>query len=107
MKRIMLICGSGASSGFMAASMRKAAKSMGEEVEIFARSETELGEHIQQLDIVLLGAHLKYRLEELRNKYSSYPVMIDVIDVIDYGTLNGKATLEKALMKLNTKEENA
>ena len=40
-KNILLICGSGASSGFMAANMRKAAKKAGLDYKIQARSEAE------------------------------------------------------------------
>lgn len=43
-KSILLICGSGASSGFMAANMRKAAKKKGLNYEIKARSESELAD---------------------------------------------------------------
>lgn len=41
-KNILLICGSGASSGFMAANMRKAVKKEGLDYKIKARSEAEL-----------------------------------------------------------------
>ncbi|MDD6710774.1 MAG: hypothetical protein PUE27_01625 [Sharpea porci] len=38
---VLLVCGSGASSGFMAANMRKAAKEMGLDYQIKVRSESE------------------------------------------------------------------
>ena len=38
--RVLLVCGSGASSGFMAANIRKAAKEKGMEMEVQARSDS-------------------------------------------------------------------
>lgn len=46
MKNILLICGSGASSGFMAAAIRKAAKKRGEQVTVKAASESQIDERI-------------------------------------------------------------
>ena len=45
-KKVLLICGSGASSGFMAANMRKAAKKAGLDFKIQARSEAELSDYL-------------------------------------------------------------
>ena len=39
---VLLVCGSGASSGFMAANMRKAASKQGLDIDIKARSESEI-----------------------------------------------------------------
>lgn len=61
-KNILLICGSGASSGFMAASMRKAAKKQGLDYKIKARSESELGDYSNDIDALMVGPHLKKRL---------------------------------------------
>ncbi len=58
-KSILLICGSGASSGFMAANMRKAAKKKGLNYEIKARSESELADYADSIDALMVGPHLK------------------------------------------------
>ena len=39
---VLLVCGSGASSGFMAANIRKAASARGLEITVTARSESEV-----------------------------------------------------------------
>lgn len=100
MLKIMLVCGSGASSGFMAAGMRKAAKQKGLEIEIFARSDAEIPEYADKVDVILLGSHLKYMKEDLQRKLSSYNLLIDVIDPLDYGRMDGKAVLEKILKRM-------
>lgn len=61
-KNILLICGSGASSGFMAANMRKAAKKAELYYKIQARSEAELGEYADEIDALMVGPHLKQNL---------------------------------------------
>ena len=48
MKNILLICGSGASSGFMAAAIRKAAKKRKVEVTVKAASESQLDDRINE-----------------------------------------------------------
>ena len=48
--RILLVCGAGASSGFMAAAARKAAKQNGNEFEIKAKSESELDNNLDTTD---------------------------------------------------------
>ena len=41
--KILLMCGAGASSGFMAQAMRKAAKEQGlDDIDVIARSEAEM-----------------------------------------------------------------
>ena len=47
---VLLVCGSGASSGFMAANMRKAASKQGLEIDIKARSESEIENYIDEID---------------------------------------------------------
>ncbi|KMT58367.1 PTS system lactose/cellobiose specific transporter subunit IIB [Listeria fleischmannii 1991] len=94
MKNILLICGSGASSGFMAASIRKAAKKNGREVSVKAISEAQLDEYIQTTDILLIGPHLAYMLEDLKNKMKGKNILIDIIPQSIYGALDGGAALE-------------
>ena len=58
--KILLMCGAGASSGFMAQAMRKAAKEKGiEDIDIFARSEAEMANNLKGVDVVLFGPHLE------------------------------------------------
>ena len=51
MKNILLACGAGASSGFIAQKMRKAAQSRGLEVGIRAISDTEIMENIDGVGV--------------------------------------------------------
>mgnify|MGYP003364173815 FL=1 len=62
---VLLVCGSGASSGFMAANMRKAPSKMGLELDIKARSESEIENYIDEIDALMVGPHLAYILDEV------------------------------------------
>ena len=97
MLKIMLLCGSGASSGFMAANLRKEAEKRALDCEIFARSDSELEEYLSSVDVIMLGSHYEYMLKDIREKAKPFNVVVDVIKSIDYGLLNGKAVLDHAL----------
>jgi PTS system cellobiose-specific IIB component len=62
---VLLVCGSGASSGFMAANIRKAAKSRGLEITVTARSESEIENCIDEIDCLMAGPHLAYLVDEI------------------------------------------
>jgi PTS system cellobiose-specific IIB component len=55
---VLLVCGSGASSGFMAANIRKAAAVKGVEITVNARSESEIENYIDEIDCLMVGPHL-------------------------------------------------
>lgn len=97
MKNILLICGSGASSGFMAGAIRKAAKKKGEKVSVKAASEAQLDERIDEIDYLLIGPHLSYMVDELKEKTQGKNIQIAVIPQAIYGALDGKKALDLIL----------
>ena len=62
---VLLVCGSGASSGFMATNMRRAAVARGVEMDIKARSESEIENYVDAIDALMVGPHLAYILDEV------------------------------------------
>ncbi|SHO50012.1 PTS sugar transporter subunit IIB [Anaerocolumna xylanovorans] len=95
MKKVLLVCGTGASSGFMAKNIRKAAKEKGKEVDVKARSDSELDEYIEEIDLLLVGPHLKYMLDDLKKEAKPYNVPVEIIPEDAYGTLDGEAVLQQ------------
>lgn len=95
MKNVLLVCGTGASSGFMAKNIRQAAKIKGKEVSVKARSDSEVAEYIEEIDLLLVGPHLKYMLDDLREEAKPYNVPVEIIHEEAYGSLNGEAVLEQ------------
>ena len=89
-KNILLICGSGASSGFMAANMRKAAKKAGLDYKIQARSEAELGEYADEIDALMVGPHLKAEFDAIKSE----KVKVILMKPDYYSILDGKSAIE-------------
>lgn len=101
MKHVLLICGSGASSGFMAAAIRKAAKKQGEEISVKAASEAQLDDRLDQIDTLLIGPHLAYIKDDVVAKTEGKGIQVAIIPQMIYGSLNGA----KALDLINNMEE--
>lgn len=101
MKKVLLICGTGASSGFMAKNIRKAAKNQGVELDIKARSDSEVDEYIEEIDLLLVGPHLKYMMEDLRHDAEANNIPAELISEEAYGSLDGEAVLEQIKSLLN------
>lgn len=96
--KILLMCGAGASSGFMAQAMRKAAKAQGlENIEIIARSDAEMMNNLKGTDLIMFGPHLEYKKDALENDLRPYKIPFTFIDKDAYGAIDGEATLKKAL----------
>ncbi len=102
--KILLICGVGASSGFIAQQMRRAAKAQGLEVTIVARSESELLDNVKDSDCLLIGPHLAYQEEMIRDSIAPYGVPYAFIPEEIYGAIDGAGALEVALKLINEKE---
>ncbi|EUJ38015.1 PTS sugar transporter subunit IIB [Brochothrix campestris] len=94
MERVLLICGAGASSGFMAQAIRKAAKKEGYELKCEARSEAQLNEYLSEIDILLIGPHLAYIKAEIMKQIGDLPIKVEVMPQSIYGMLDGKKALE-------------
>ncbi len=99
-KQVLLTCGAGASSGFLAAAARKAAKKMDADVEIKAKSESEVASSLSSIDILLVAPHLKYMIDEVKAECEANNVKCDIIPQRIYGSLDGKGLVEFALKKL-------
>lgn len=96
--KILLMCGAGASSGFMAQAMRKAAKSQGlENLEIIARSDAEMMSNLKGTDIIMFGPHLEFKKDAIKKDLEPYGIPFAFIDKDAYGEINGAATLKQAL----------
>jgi PTS system cellobiose-specific IIB component len=91
---ILLICGSGASTGFMAANMRKEAAKQGLDWEITARSEGEVENYVDEVNCIMVGPHLAYLVDELMERYKNRDIKIALMNKSYYSTLNGAAALK-------------
>lgn len=95
--KIYLVCNAGMSTSILVRKMQEAAEKQNvSDVEIEAFSVEILDERIDTADVVLLGPQIRHMLEEVE-KIVAGRCPVVVIDMKDYGTINGQKVLEKAL----------
>lgn len=104
--RILLCCGVGMSSGFLAKNTRKAAKNKSMAVSVEARSQADAADYFQMIDLLLIGPHYAAQLDEFREMAKPYGVPVFVIPQKIYAELDGESLLEFALNALTENEEN-
>lgn len=97
---VLLVCGSGASSGFMAANIRKAAKARDLDISVVARSESEIDSYIDEIDVLMVGPHLAYILDEVDEIVGDWPVKVILMKKDYYATLDGQADLAHLLEQM-------
>ena len=97
---VLLVCGSGASTGFMAANMRKAASAMGMDMDIKARSESEIENYIDEIDALMVGPHLAYILDEIDEYVGDADVKVILMKPEYYSTLDGEKAIQHLLDEL-------
>jgi len=104
--RILLVCGSGASSGFMAANIRKAAAARGLDTKVVARGEAEIENYIDDIDVLMVGPHLAYILDEVDEYVGNHPVTVLLMKPDYYSTLDGDKAVDHLLADLAEKGVN-
>lgn len=98
---VLLACGMGASSGFMAQKIKKAAAAREIEMRCTARPESLIESYIDGLDIVVLAPHLKAEHAAISERCEKYNVPVIVIDSQAYGMLDGDRVLSQILEYLD------
>lgn len=86
----------GMSTSYLVKKMQKAAKDQGLEAEIKAVSVTEAPSYIDSIDVMLLGPQIRFELPKMKEKIAGR-IPVDVIDMRDYGAVNGQKVLKHAL----------
>ncbi len=101
MKKIVLFCSAGMSTSLLVEKMRKAAKEDGFECSIDAHPISSATSH-RDVDCVLLGPQVRY---ELKKTKAIFDCPVEPIDMIDYGTMNGRNVLDFAKGLMNVKNK--
>ncbi|MDQ0175575.1 PTS sugar transporter subunit IIB [Bacillus chungangensis] len=97
MKSILLVCSAGMSTSLLVTKMEKAALEKQLDITILAVAEAEASHHYDQTNIVLLGPQVRFLKSKIEKQLAGKNIPVQVIDSIDYGTMNGEAVLTKAL----------
>lgn len=100
MKTIMLVCSAGMSTSLLVSKMEKAALSKNFESKIFAVSSSEADSKInsEDPDIILLGPQVRFMLEDFKGKVKEKNIPVSVIDMRDYGVMNGEKVLNDTIL---------
>ena len=99
MKRVYLFCSAGMSTSMLASKMQGVANEHERPIEVEAFPDGKIGQIIEERhpDVILLGPQVKYRFNEISEKYGSTGIPIQVIDQTDYGMMNGEKVLKSAI----------
>jgi PTS system cellobiose-specific IIB component len=95
MKHILLVCNAGMSTSMLVKKMQNEAKASNIEVSIEAKVLAEAKKDLANYDCILLGPQIRYELKNVKGMAGDLPV--DVINMQDYGMMNGKKVLKTAL----------
>ncbi len=98
-KKVMLVCAAGMSTSLLVSKMQKAAKEQGEDVDIFATAASDADNKLEseQPDILMLGPQVSYMLSQFKEKVK---IPVEVINMQDYGLMNGEKVLNQALKEI-------
>ena len=93
--RILVVCGAGASSTFVAQRINAAARRRGLPYAATATDERRLPQDVGRSDLILLGPHLGPRLGPTRELAAPHGVGVLVLDADVFSDLDGTRTLAR------------
>lgn len=88
MKKIMLICNAGMSTGILAKKIQAASENT---VEVSAYSESEYKDYLEDIDLVLIGPQIRFLLPQIE---AAVDVPVQSISPVKYGMMDGKGVYE-------------
>ena len=95
-KTIMLVCSAGMSTSLLVTKMQKAAEEKGMEADIFDVSASDNNLEAKNVDVLLLGPQVRFMKAQFEQKLAPKGIPLDVINMQDYGMMNGAKVLEQA-----------
>ncbi len=95
MRKILLVCSAGMSTSIVVKKMQSAAEKNNISAEIWSVAEAMAPENIVKADVIMLGPQVKFLLEKMK-KYAG-PKPVEIINMKDYGMMNGEGILNQAL----------
>ncbi|WP_099223783.1 PTS sugar transporter subunit IIB [Listeria costaricensis] len=97
-KTIMLVCSAGMSTSLLVTKMQKAAEAKQLDAKIFAVAAAEADQALSEndVDVLLLGPQVRFMEGQFKEKLTPAGIPCAVIDMADYGMMNGEKVLAKA-----------
>ncbi|EOT48567.1 MULTISPECIES: PTS sugar transporter subunit IIB [Enterococcus] len=88
MKKVMLICNAGMSTGILAKKIEAASNNS---LKVSAYSESEYVDYLSDIDLVLVGPQIRFLMPQIKQAIS---VPVHAISPVKYGMMDGKAVFE-------------
>lgn len=100
MKKILLVCSAGMSTSMLVKKLQDTANKEGKEYEVEALALSEAETKVDEVDVILLGPQVRFQKAQVE-KVANGKVPVDVIDMQQYGMMDGEGVLKHAesLMK--------
>ncbi|MEY8445068.1 PTS sugar transporter subunit IIB [Enterococcus ratti] len=104
-KTIMLVCSAGMSTSLLVTKMQKAADEQGLDTDIFAVSASDADNHLasKDVDVLLLGPQVRFMKADFEKRLEPKGIPLDVINMADYGLMNGEKVLQQAISLIDNK----
>lgn len=98
-KTIMLVCSAGMSTSLLVTKMQKSAEEKGIDADIFAVSASEADNSLatKDVNVLLLGPQVRFMKADFEKRLAPKGIPLDVINMSDYGMMNGEKVLAHAL----------
>ena len=94
MTTILIVCGAGASSTFLASRMRAIAASRGESVTVQAASDDDIDSRLSSVDVLLVGSHLASSFDILRTRAAGFGVPAGLLAATTFGPGGAEAAYD-------------
>lgn len=102
MKKILLACNDGMSTGYLTNKMNAYIQENNLDYEVRAISETMLDREWENSDCILLGPQIGYMKTAVQAKIN-HQRPVDVISPVDYGRINAEAVVKHAIRLIEGK----
>ena len=91
----LLVCAKGMSTSLLVNRMKEAAETKEIEFQIEAHPVGQIEKYGEAADVILLGPQVRYELKNVKKMFLDKPA--EIINMQDYGTMNGAKVLDTAL----------
>ena len=91
----LLVCATGMSTSLLVNRMKETAETKEIEFQIEAHPVGQIEKYGEAADDILLGPQVRYELKNVKKMFLDKPV--EIINMQDYGTMNGAKGLDTAL----------
>src|SRR5699024_517160 len=94
--KIILVCSAGMSTSMLVSKMREEADKRGLDANIDAFAESQLKDHMDGLDVVLIGPQVRFLEKKLRSSLEPKGIKVEIIDQMAYGLMQDDKVLDQA-----------